>query len=271
MSWRYNDLRELMKIAIIAIAKCEEPYIKEWIDYHLDKGFSNIIIADNDDTLVLAPYASDRVIIEDYTGVEGVQPKAYNQLFAKYRKDYDWIAFFDIDEFLVIEDGRSVTEFIDSLPQDVDMIRLNCKHFTDNDELDVIDGNYNVFDRFLTPVECDKDRFYKSFVNTKIDMGKNRILGHGIYDSNLKSIGADGKPCEWKKKADKAFLEIAWFNHFRTKTIGEYIRQKYKRGGANFNPQRYSRWREYFRVTNNLTPEKIRYAYKTIREITRRQ
>lgn len=252
-----------MKVALIAIAKCEELYIREWLDYHLDKGFDTIIVADNDDTLILKEFASERVIIEDYCGVEGVQPKAYKELFKKYRAEYDWIFFCDIDEFLVIEDGRDVKSFLSSF-QGFDCVRLNGMHFTDNDELDVIDVDYSVFNRFKTPISVEQDKFFKTFVSCKIGLDEPKIYGHGIYDKTLKSVNAIGNPCLYGKKSVKAIHKGAWYNHYRTKTIGEYIRQKCFRGGANKNPKRYSEWRFYFKQTNNLTQEKIEYAEKII-------
>ena len=254
-----------MKVAIIAIAKCEELYIKEWLDYHLDKGFDTIIVACNDDTLVLQEFASPKVIIEDYCGVEGVQPRAYQELFKKYRNDFDWIFFCDIDEFLVIEDGRDVKSFLSSF-QDVDCVRINGKHFTDNDELDVIDGNYNVFDRFKTQIEVEQDKFFKTFVSRKIGLSEPKIYGHGIYDKDLKCVNAEGNPCHYGKKSVEVIHKVAWYNHYRTKTIGEYIRQKCFRGGANKNPKRYSNWQAYFKITNNLTQEKIDYAMRLIED-----
>ena len=56
-------------------------------------------------------------------------------------------------------------------------------------------------------------------------------------------------------------------NHYPTKTIGEYIRQKYNRGGPNGNPKRYDNWENYFFRTNRKTQEKIDYANKLINEI----
>lgn len=38
-----------MKIAIVSIAKNENLYIKDWIDYHLKLGFDDIYIYDNND------------------------------------------------------------------------------------------------------------------------------------------------------------------------------------------------------------------------------
>ena len=256
-----------MKTAIIAIAKNEQLYIKEWIDYHLNIGFDTIIIGDNDDSLILSDFASDKVIIEDFTGVKNVQTKAYTELFKKYRNQFDWILFIDIDEFLVIQEG-SVKDFLSCFPNDY-IIRLNMKHFTDNDELDVIDNNYSVFDRFKTEVRCVDDYFVKSFIRGDIFMVYPYIYGHGIYNKKLQAVDAEGKPCtSVRQTIDRVVYNKAWINHYRTKTIGEYIRQKYNRGGSNNNPSRYNNWQVYFSKTNNLTEEKIEYAEKLISELT---
>ena len=159
-----------MKVAIIAIAKNENLYINEWLDYHFKLGFDNIIVCDNDDELILKDIISDdRVIIEDYTKMKNVQHPAYRQMYKKYKSQYDWFLFIDIDEFLVMENHTNVKEFISSFGDDVECIKLCYKHFTDNEELDVIDGNYNVFDRFKTEVKLRCDSLVKQFIKNTID------------------------------------------------------------------------------------------------------
>lgn len=255
-----------MRTALIAIAKNEQLYIAEWIEHHLSLGFDGLIIADNDDELILSGFASDRVIIEDYTKIDGVQTKAYTELFDKYRKDFDWFFFCDIDEFLVVEEG--LDKFLASFPPKTELIRLNCKHFTDNDELDVIDGDYRVFERFKTPIETDNDRFCKCFVHRNIRNRHPYVFAHGVFLVGLRVFDALGRPCpNDNRKTPTAVLQRAWVNHYRTKTIGEYIRQKYFRGGPNKNPQRYSNWELYFSATNTMTKAKIDYANKLIKQI----
>lgn len=250
--------------ALIAIAKNEQLYIAEWIEYHLSLGFDRLIIADNDDDLILSGYASDKVIIEDYTKVEGVQTKAYTELFDKYRKDYDWFFFADIDEFLVLE-HEDLNTFLASFPPKTELIRLNCKHFTDNEELDVIDGDYRVFERFKTPIALDNDRFCKCFVHKNIRNRHPYVFAHGVFLVGLRVYDALGRPTtNDNRKTPTAVLQRAWVNHYRTKTIGEYIRQKLFRGGPNLNPQRYNL--DYFWVTNKKTPEKEAYANKIIKD-----
>ena len=251
-----------MKVGIIAIAKNEDLYMEEWIDWHLGLGFDTIIIGLNDDEF--KPLISNpQVIYEDYSGVQGVQVKAYRKLYRKYQKDFDWLLFIDIDEFVMLEND-TIQDFLQGF--DCDEVRISCKHFTDGDALDT-DGDYRVMARFTEPMGVDEDRFVKSFINTRVDIRHRMIYGHGIYDEDIKAMDALGNPCDSVGHRLKYVVhERCWLNHYPTKTIGEYIRQKYRRGGANNNPGRYSQWEKYFFRTNRRTQEKIDYANKIIKE-----
>jgi hypothetical protein len=253
----------MSKVGIIAIAKNENLYLREWIEHHLGLGFDQIIIGLNDDEfkpLILNP----QVIYEDYHGVDKVQSLAYTELYKKYRKDFDWLFFCDIDEFVMLEKGN-IKDFLQGF--DCDVVRLSCKHFSDMDMLDT-DGDYRVVERFTQPYLTSADTFVKSFINTKIEPGERKFYGHGIYDKTLDARNALNDPCEnYNQHTTRIVHEIAWLNHYPTKTMGEYIRQKWKRGGANGNPGRYSDWEKYFFRTNRKTQEKIDYANKLINEI----
>ena len=226
-----------MKVAIIAIAKNENLYVNEWINYHLRMGFDNIIICDNDDELILPDVINnDKVIIEDYTKIYGVQQMAYRQTFKKYRNEFDWIFFIDIDEFFVLEKHKNVKEFLSTFPDNVECIKVSWKHFNDNEELDVIDGNYNVFGRFKTVVKTKYDNLIKAFVKTTInDKAVDRISQHSVYDNSVFSVNVLNNKCDFGRFVRNPIYEVAWINHYKTKTIGEFIRQKYFRGGPNRN------------------------------------
>ncbi|MBO6272263.1 glycosyltransferase family 92 protein [bacterium] len=38
--------------------------------------------------------------------------KCYTECYQQYHKKYDWIAFFDIDEFLHIDNNLSIKQFL---------------------------------------------------------------------------------------------------------------------------------------------------------------
>jgi hypothetical protein len=256
-----------MRVAIIAIAKCENLYINEWIDYHLHIGFDNIIICDNDDTFILKDIISNpKVILEDFTNVCGVQLPAYRQTFAKYKSDYDWIFFIDIDEFLVLETHTNVKDFLSSYSEDTQVINLCWKHFNDNDTLDVVDNDYSVFTRFKTPVKTVDDNLVKSFVSTSIpDEAVKWICQHNVFYHRLKSIDVLNNPLNGKYIKSPIY-EKAWINHYPTKTIGEYVRQKYFRGGPNRNNVKYCSLHHFFKY-NTYTKEKEDYAMNLINSI----
>jgi hypothetical protein len=250
------------KIAIIAIAKNEGLYLKEWIDWHLGLGFSQIIIGLNDDEFK-PPIPNPKVIYEDYSGIDKLQTLAYTELYQKYRKDFDWLLFIDIDEFVMCD--TSIQDFLQGF--DCDEVRISSKHYSDSDMLDT-NGDYRVVERFTQPYYTSADTFVKSFINTRIDLGERKIFGHGIYDKSLDARNALGDPCEsTNQHTTRIVHSVCWLNHYPTKTIGEYIRQKYKRGGPNGNPGRYTNWERYYFRTNRKTQEKIDYANKLIKDI----
>lgn len=256
-----------MRVGIIAIAKNEQLYVREWVEHHLDLGFDAIILADNDDDFLL-PGIIDypAVIHENYCGIDKVQTKAYTELYEKYKEDYDWLLFIDIDEFVMIDNQyKGIKDFLQHF--DCDEVRISSKHFSDNDALDTI-GDYRVVERFRDPYYTSADTFVKSFINTRVELGDRNVYGHGIYDKDLDARNALGDPCESTNQHTQRIVhERCWLNHYPTKTIGEYIRQKYFRGGPNGNPGRYSKWESYFFRINRKTQEKLDYANKMIKEI----
>lgn len=97
------------EMAFVAIAKNEEPYIREWIEYHRLVGVTKFYIYDNesDDDMckVLAPYVEAGLV--EYTFVAGKarQLDAYNDAVRKHKNECRWMAFLDIDEFLMPMDS----------------------------------------------------------------------------------------------------------------------------------------------------------------------
>lgn len=88
-----------MKTALICIAKNEDNYILEWINYHLKLGFDDIFIYAND-----WQYAINNAKVKLYQ-IQGNQQQvnAYNHFLKHNNYNYDWAAFLDVDEFLVLK------------------------------------------------------------------------------------------------------------------------------------------------------------------------
>lgn len=93
------------ELAMVSISKNEGPYIKEWIEYHKLVGFSKFYFYDNeseDDTVdILKPYIDSGLV--EYTLIKGKgrQLDAYNDAIAKHKNECRWMAFLDMDEYLM--------------------------------------------------------------------------------------------------------------------------------------------------------------------------
>lgn len=118
------------------ISKLEDQYLNEYAEHYKSIGFNNILFYDNneiDDNKqydVLKPYIDEGfVIYNDWKGKQGniVQKEAYRHCVKTYKDKYDWIAFFDADEFLELVEHKTIQDFLNSNKKfnDFDCIGIN--------------------------------------------------------------------------------------------------------------------------------------------------
>ena len=133
--------------SVCALFKNEARYLKEWLEYHLLIGVDHFYLYDlgsNDHYMkVLRPYFEKKLVTlvhwQDYCGEEneektyiwalGTQIPAYENA-AKFRaaKETTWLAFLDIDEFLVASKVHTFKEILaqyDAFPG----VLLTCNYF----------------------------------------------------------------------------------------------------------------------------------------------
>jgi hypothetical protein len=93
------------KVAICCIAKNEGEYLPEWIDYHVKIGVSHFYIYDNDSTVpiaaTLSSYIKDGVVTVEHIAGREQQMPVHRHCLANYGSECQWIAFIDVDEFIV--------------------------------------------------------------------------------------------------------------------------------------------------------------------------
>jgi len=99
----------MMKAACVGIVKNEAPYIAEWIAYQLSLGFDSVILYDNGSTDGTATEIQRflnhyDVRLVDWPDAERqYQRRAYEDAVRHFQAEFDWLAFFDTDEFLVLD------------------------------------------------------------------------------------------------------------------------------------------------------------------------
>ena len=220
--------------ALVCIAKNEDNYIQEWIDYHLKLGFSGIYVYCND-----WKYANDdpRVHVTDIAGHQQ-QLNAYNDFIARHSGPYDWALFIDVDEFLNIKKFSDVGDMFDSYDKFL-AVGFNWRLFGDSNIK--FDGNYSVLKRF-TKCQAGLNRHIKTAINLaafrkhglRLPKFVNpHFIDYGYYDKVTVNAAKTGYIIgPWHTSDD---LTVPCLHHYFTKTLDEWnCRRGY--GRADMDP-----------------------------------
>jgi len=244
-----------MNTALVCMAKNEEYYIQEWITYHHKLGFNNIII-----------YANDWNYLNTSQGVKVIrfngscqQTKIYNSFLNNYSKDYNWVAFFDVDEFLVLKQHNNIQSFLTEY-EDCNAIGINWCIFGNNNHTKVINDNYNVLSRFTRRNKelYKPNEHIKTIVKIPTSSTQDIHNVNGLWFNLNKEIrsGPFNSPVDWS---------VAQLNHYFTKSDEEFL-LKCNRGRADIETKRiYSEYLDYLNANeiedltalNFFTQEKI--------------
>lgn len=157
------------KIACVAVVKNEARHIAEWIAYQFVIGFDTVVILDNLSTdatraiaLEMAARLDVRVVEAPFEGAN-FQKLSYFLALEKFGRAFEWMAFFDVDEFLVLDDGISLKARLASL-QGVDAVAVNWAIFGSSGHVSRPAGltisNYLM----RSTLDCATNRHVKSIV-----------------------------------------------------------------------------------------------------------
>ena len=212
-----------MKTAVVCIAKNEDHYIDEWLKYHLKIGFSKVFVYQNN-----WRYSGDKNQYKDnvqWIGFNGdyMQLKAYNDFIDNRRNGFDYAAFIDIDEFICLKKHKNISDFLQNYV-DVYGVGLSWRIFGDNSLKEVVDGNYNVIDRF-TKCEAKFNRHIKTLLNMKLSQGMFHFVNPHFVDASLQyDIIVDASRSHFIKGPFdmQANNDIAQVNHYYCKTRPEF-------------------------------------------------
>jgi hypothetical protein len=217
-----------MNTALVCIAKNEDPYIQEWIEYNFKLGFDYIFIYQNNWRCNIQ---QNNVVLLTCDG-EAMQMPAYNHFIHNYAKNYQWTAFFDIDEFLVLHKHNNIKDFLDDY-SDCNVIGINWAVFGNNYHEKVIDNNYNVLSRFTKRSNENfiKNEHVKIIAQLPYYHMFNPHFSSSPYWFSLnkqKCTGPHNKPVDWN---------VAQLNHYCTKSTEE-MHSKISRGRADTTEKR---------------------------------
>ena len=121
----------IQKVALVAIGRLENQYAREWAEHHLAAGFQHIIIYDNNregeehfEEVLSDLIADGKVEIVNWRDRESAQREAYNDAYRTYGLRYDWLAFFDFDEFLCFSEGHTLQSMLSGIPRSLHAVMV---------------------------------------------------------------------------------------------------------------------------------------------------
>lgn len=265
---------------LCCIGRQENQYVREYVEYYKNLGITNICLYDNNydgeehfEDVIGDYIDSGFVILKDYRNQSKCQLKAYQECYKEFGRKYDWICFFDCDEFLTFKDGIKIDEW---LSKDVfkkyNAIKVNWMIYGDGGM--VKNDGRPLLERITEPVKpLDKKIGYKFAENRHI---KTIIRGGLVspqfmsqpHSTNVaKQCTASGKPVE---KIISPFNEMdyeqAWLRHYSTKTAEEYAYKMLKGfPDQDFNDEKRKACVEtrFFRY-NEITEEKVNIISKIL-------
>ena len=149
----------LYDLAVVAIMKDEEPYVKEWLDYHLLAGVDHFYIYDNDSTpefkKILQPYIDANIVTYTFYPGKVRQMEAYLDAVKRFKFQSRYISWIDGDEFIFPKSKPTINEVVDDiLPHNPNVggLGVNIFNFGSNGH-DKADYSRGVLERFTARSE----------------------------------------------------------------------------------------------------------------------
>ena len=265
-----------VKICLCTLGKKENLYAREFVEHYKKLGINKIFIYDNNEEngenfeLVLKDYIDIGFIeIIDIRGKIDVSIQAMENCRKNNYKKFDWLIFFEMDEFIFLRNYSNLKDFLSQkIFNKCQRIQLNWFIHTDNNLLYY--DKRPLKERFpkkkfiINGKKLPGARLIKSILKGNIEIKIKQI--HQLNDK-LKACDGFGKSVKYKgigtNNTDHYYNYIA---HYWSKSTEEFI-NKLIRGDALFvsNPERIKkknlfRIMQYF-IYNKITNEKIDYSH----------
>ena len=228
-------------LAATAIIRGEASFLVEWIEFHTLVGFEHFIFYDNgfepETEDVLRPYVdaglATRIPWPDVAGLRDsardihrlrLQELAYGDCVSRYADRMDWLAIFDIDEFIypISRQHERVSDALRTLERDKWLgVRVPVRQFGSSGHIKrprgLVLANYIKCERALS-------RGTKSIGNTRMIARNRWVDPHRFRYRPAKVVRGwlTGSP---RSLGRHAAAELLIINHYRLKSREDYQRK----------------------------------------------
>ncbi len=249
--------------AIIACARWETPYIAEWIAYYDLLGFDRIYLYCNDDdpaelraAVEAAPKSKGDLVSFTHFQGQGQQVAMYLSALETARAEAEWVAFLDIDEFLVLRNVDNIKSFMRTMPPDAESVHFNWVPFGNNGFAQRPPGSVlRQYTRRARNVDVHTKHLSRTSLLTpeRLRFGGHPFW-HGLSDpawSDARRVNVLGKDMSAlftnypanaqaylaNPTIERTILSTAWVNHYAFKSEADFTIRASRGIGGEFGGQ----------------------------------
>lgn len=249
---------------ICAIVKDEQRFIREWAEYYLNIGFDKLYVYEdfgsrthkNEISDYIEQHKVELISLDDANiinkSIRGtrVQSTLYSLFLSWCRKGdikADWIGFFDVDEFLVFDEGYDLNKLEEDF-SNYGGVLLAWKIYGANGHISRPSGgvveSYTKAMPLNSRIDSASEWNVKSLVNVSKCDGKKHIhVFNGCVRTDYTK--AEG--------STPLLFEKAWLNHYFTKSWEDYLDRIFARGNMQNN---FRCLDKFFKCNPDLLPKK---------------
>jgi len=229
-----------MKIAVTGFVKNESADILSWLSWYKNMGVNSFIMFDDastDKTADLLEKASDffditlKVLPYDSGSHVERQSEAYREVLRTYKDKFDWIGFFDSDEFLNINSGINIHSFLD-MSDEIGAVAINwCNYGSSGHVIKPKSPPFLAYTRH-SEVSSAINRHVKSFVRPKLWSGK-WVNVHYFDVGSYRYVDPSREDVVWSKTPGIIASNPKWYlakiMHYQCRSMEHFIDRAKKR------------------------------------------
>lgn len=220
-------------VIICAILKNETPYLIEWVEHHMKIGIEHFVLYDNNSIIpvkqTLRKYVQKGIVeVVDCRITNTPQLKAYVHCLYTMCGHSKWIAYIDLDEFIILKKHHDLHAFLANYNEYAGVC-MNWVIYTANNHITKPQGS--IMENYTEPLPDNfpphkhiKSIIRPDYVNT-IDSAHFPRYDEGYYAVNENFL--------YIPRAFGPFTnELIQLNHYFTKSFEEWL-EKIKKGLAD--------------------------------------
>lgn len=252
------------RVAVVLVVKDEKDDILAWLAWHKLLGFDAAIIYDDDSTdgtwEVLQAVARQwdirlsRTIGPRHVKFQKRQADSYRNALEVYKEEFEWYAYFDADEYLLLNQDKDVKTFLARFP-DADEVAVNWCNYGSS--------GYVLKPQLPPPLAYHAHSSAKRAVNRHVKcfvrpskVGGNWFNVHCFDVDSERSLLANGQKIAWSETRGIIDADPDWsvakLMHYQCRSMEHFIERLKKRPQFQNVP---NLWQSYdMRDEDNIIP-----------------